>query len=43
MGRRVTWYGIVLVAAGIIINASGVLWTNKFDTNLVGGVRWTAW
>ena len=43
LGRRVTWYGIVLVAAGIIINASGVLWTNKFDTNLVGGVRWTAW
>jgi len=43
MGRRITWYGIVLVAAGIIINASGVLWTNKFDTNMVGGVRWTAW
>jgi hypothetical protein len=43
MGRRLTWYGMVLIAADIVINACGVLWTNKFDTSGVGGFRWTAW
>jgi hypothetical protein len=43
MGRRLTWYGMALIAAGIVINACGVLWTNKFDTSGVGGFRWTSW
>lgn len=43
MGRRLTWYGMALIALGIFINACGVLWTNKFDTSGVGGFRWTSW
>jgi hypothetical protein len=43
MGRRLTWQGIALIAAGIVITACGVLWTNKFDTSGVGGFRWTSW
>ena len=43
MGRRITWQGMALIAVGIVINACGVLWTNKFDTSGVGGFRWTSW
>jgi hypothetical protein len=43
MGRRLTWQGMALIAAGIVITACGVLWTNKFDTSGVGGFRWTSW
>jgi len=43
MGRRLTWYGLALLSLGIVINACGVLWTNKFDTSGVGGFRWTSW
>ncbi|HKN37343.1 MAG TPA: hypothetical protein VJX16_29215 [Terriglobales bacterium] len=43
MGRRLTWQGMALIAAGVIINLGGVLWTNKFDTNSLGGIHWTSW
>ena len=43
MGRRLTWQGMALIAAGVIINLGGVLWTNKFDTNSLGGIQWTSW
>jgi len=43
MGDRLRWHHIVLIGASVVISFCGVLWVNKFEPDLVGGIHWANW
>lgn len=43
MGDRLRWHHVALIAASVVINFCGVLWVNKFEPDLVGGIHWANW
>jgi hypothetical protein len=43
MGDRLRWHHVALIAISVLISFCGVLWVNKFEPDLVGGIHWANW